>query len=272
MRRESRVGANMKVLLRSLRACRRVGLICCWLALSLGVSADFAVASETGPVRIAFVGDSMADGLWGALFRRLGKDKCLADNVKLIRKAKNGTGLARLDQLNWASEVGAMAKDGSTDLFVGSFGINDRQAIVDESKARIEYGAPEFDNQYQANAESLVRNAVAGGASIMLLGLPVMLDPAAESDAKTKNRLFAAAVAKVASPLAVYVPPWSSRPGDDEYKPYLPNASNQMIQFRAADGVHFTQHGYDSIMDYFFPRIMDSLKLRGRDVLSACSN
>ncbi len=105
----------------------------------------------------------------------------------------------------------------------------------------------------------------------MLLGLPVMLDPALDADAKQKNRLFSDAVAKVASPLATYLKPWSSRPGDDEYKPYLPNANNQMIQFRAADGIHFTQHGYDSVMDYFFPRIMDSLKFRGRDILSDCS-
>jgi hypothetical protein len=126
----------------------------------------------------------MADGLWGAVFRRLGKDKCLADRVRLIRKTKNGAGLARRDLIDWPSEVEAMAKDGGTDLFVGSFGINDRQAIVDESKARIEYGAPEFDSQYEANAESLVRAATSSGASIMLLGLPVMLDPALDADAK----------------------------------------------------------------------------------------
>ena len=67
-----------------------------------------AVASAEGPatLHIAFVGDSMADGLWGAMFRRLGKDKCLADKVKLIRRAENGTGLTRLDQYSWVDEVG----------------------------------------------------------------------------------------------------------------------------------------------------------------------
>lgn len=241
------------------------------LAALLATSVDFSLAAATAPVRIAFIGDSMADGLWGAFFRRLGKDKCLADKVKLVRKTKNGAGLARGDLFDWPGEVQAMAKDDATDLFVGSFGINDRQAIVDQSKARIEYGTPEFDHQYQANAEALIRAATASGASIMLLGLPVMLDPAQDADAKQKNRLFSDAVAKVASPLATFAKPWTSRPGDDEYKPYLPNANNQLIQFRAADGVHFTQHGYNSVMDYFFPRIADTLKSRGRDVLSDCS-
>ena len=169
---------------------RVVYAVCFGLAASLAPPADMARAAETAPVRIAFVGDSMADGLWGAFFRRLGKDKCLAERVKLIRKTKNGAGLARRDLIDWPTEIAAMAKDG-TDLFVGSFGINDRQAIVDESKARIEYGTPEFDPQYQAIAEAALRAATAGGASIMLLGLPVMLDPAVDADAKDKNRLFA---------------------------------------------------------------------------------
>ena len=37
-----------------------------------------AATDELPPIHIAFVGDSMADGLWGAMFRRLGKDHCLA--------------------------------------------------------------------------------------------------------------------------------------------------------------------------------------------------
>ena len=246
-------------------------VLCIVLALGLTPPVARANASDTAPVRIAFVGDSMADGLWGALFRRLGKDKCLADKVKLSRQAKNGTGLARLDHFNWVSEIGTMASDAPTDLFVGSFGINDRQAIIDAAKARIEYGTPEFDSHYQAIAEDFMRNATSHGASVMLLGLPVMLDPAANADARTKNRLFSAAVANIAPRRAVYVGPWSSRSGEDEYKPFLANASNVMMQFRANDGVHFTQGGYDQVMDYFFPAIMDSLKLRGRDILSECA-
>jgi len=241
------------------------------LVLVGGLSAGAARAEEAPQLRIAFVGDSMADGLWGAMFRRLGKDKCLTEKIKLIRKAKNGTGLARLDQFDWVAEVGAMARDGAADLFVGSFGVNDRQAIIDASRVRTEFDSPAFDSRYQSFAEELIRNAVSGGASILVVGLPVMLDPAANADAKAKNALFAAAVAAVGSPAAAYVKPWSSQPGDDEYKPYIANAGNQLVQFRAADGVHFTQFGYDRLMDYFYPSIMASLKQRRRDILSECA-
>jgi hypothetical protein len=230
----------------------------------------FSAPGDQPPIHIAFVGDSMADGLWGAMFRRLGKDKCLAEKIKLIRHAKNGTGLTRLDQYNWVDEVATLAADPGADLFVGSFGVNDRQAIVDAAKSRTEYGAPDYDSRYEALVEEVVQSALAHGSSMLVMGLPVMLDPAANADAIAKNRLFAEAVAHVASPRAAYVPPWESRPGGDEYRPFLPNANNAMVQVRAPDGVHFTTAGYDRVMDVFYPSIMESLKQRGRDVADEC--
>jgi hypothetical protein len=248
-----------------------VSAVCVGLAIIAGIAPAPALAADSGPVRIAFVGDSMADGLWGALFRRLGKDKCLSDKVTLIRKAKNGTGLTRLDQFNWVAEVGTMAKEGAADVFVGSFGINDRQAIVDASRVRTEFDTPSFDSRYQSFTEDLIKNAISGGGSILIAGLPVMQDSAANSDAKAKNKLFEAAVTAVNSPLATFMKPWSSKAGEDEYQPYLPNANNHLVQFRAEDGIHFTRVGYDQVMDYFYPFVMAALKARGRDVLSECS-
>ena len=151
------------------------------------------------------------------------------------------------------------------DLFVGSFGINDRQPIVEQDrKQRIPFPGPAFDARYKALVEDLVRNAIARGGSILMLGLPVMLDFDANADAIAKNRLFAAAVSAVGSPLAVYAPPWTSGQAPDEYKPFLPNAKNAMIQVRATDGVHFTAAGYDMVLDTFYPAILASLKQRGR--------
>jgi hypothetical protein len=243
------------------------------MVLAHAAAAGQAVAAATDelpPVHIAFVGDSMADGLWGAMFRRLGKDKCLAGKIKLIRRARNGSGLTRLDQFNWIDEVAALAAAPDPDLFVGSFGINDRQSIVDASKVRTEYGGPDFDSRYQGLVENVVESAIAHGSSMLVMGQPVMLDPAANTDAMAKNRLFIAAVAHVGSPRAAYVAPWESHPGVDQYEPFLPNANNAMVQVRAPDGIHFTTAGYDMVMDTFFPSIMDSLKQRGRDVASEC--
>jgi uncharacterized protein len=240
------------------------------VAVAGGAASPSVAAPGDAPIRIAFVGDSMADGLWGALFRRLGKDKCLAEKVKLVRKAKNGTGLTRLDQYNWINEVATLAADPGTDLFVGSFGINDRQPIVEPDKTRTDFGGAAFETRYLAHVEDLIHDATAKGASILLVGLPVMLDGEANADALAKNKIFADAVKASGTPLAAYAQPWSSQSGPDEYKPFLPNAHNALSQVRANDGIHFTTFGYDLVMDSIYPAILASLKQRGRDLSAEC--
>jgi hypothetical protein len=242
-----------------------------WVTVLVLTVNTAAALPPSQPVTVAFIGDSIADGLWGAMFRRLGKDKCLADEIKLIRNAKNGTGLARLDHYNWIDKVRNDAAQSGVDLFVASFGVNDRQAIVDASKTRIEYGTPEFDVHYQANVVDLVRAAMSHGASVLIMGLPVMRDSTASADAAAKNKLFAAAISQVNSQRAAYVPPWTSQPGVDEYKPYLPDTNNMMTLVRARDGVHFTAVGYDRVMTSFYPAIIASLKQRGRDIEAECA-
>ena len=243
--------------------------VVCFLAMS--VEPVIGWAQPTSALRIAFVGDSMADGLWGALFRRLGKDKCLAEKIKLLRKAKNGTGLTRLDQFNWIDEVGTIATDPGVDLFVASFGINDRQAIVGADKTRTDFSSPGFETRYQANVEELIQRATEKDGSILIVGLPVMQDDDANSDAEAKNKIFAAAVKAADTPRAAFASPWTSQPGSDEYKPFLPNSHNAMVQVRANDGIHFTTFGYDLVMDSIFPSILASLKQRGRDLNAECS-
>ena len=136
-----------------------------------------------------------------------------------------------------------------------------------EDKKRIPFPGPAFDARYKALVEDLVRNAIAKGGSILVLGLPVMLDADANADATAKNR----AVRRRRQPRSARRAPSTRRRGPrasapDEYKPFLPNAKNAMIQVRATDGVHFTTAGYDMVLDTFYPAILASLKQRGRDL------
>ena len=245
-----------------------------WLVagcLGLAALAAIPARAET-PARlaIAFVGDSMADGMWGAMFRRLGKDKCLAEKVKLVRKAKNGTGLTRLDQFNWVDEIGKIVEAEHPDLFVGSFGVNDRQGIVEKDKRAIAYPSPAFDTRYQSLVVDIVHAAMAGGGSMLVAGLPIMMEEDANADAMAKNRIFEAAVKEAGSDKAAYAQPWSSGAAPEAYKPYLPNARNNMVMVRAPDGIHFTTVGYDMVMESIYPSILASLKARGHDLATEC--
>ena len=227
-------------------------------------------AADPAPLHVAFVGDSMADGLWGAMFRRLGKDKCLAEKVRLIRKAKNGTGLTRLDQFNWVDEIAKIVDTDHPDLTVGSFGINDRQGIVEKDKKATAYPSPAFDTRYEAIVADSIRAALAQGGSMVIVGLPIMLDDEANADAQDKNRLFQAAIKDVGSDKVTYAPPWTSGATPEVYKPYLPNSRGTMTLVRASDGIHFTTVGYDLVMEAVYPALLASLKARGRDLTAEC--
>jgi hypothetical protein len=246
----------------------RRGLIATALAAFAAVLP--ARAETPALLHIAFVGDSMADGLWGAMFRRLGKDKCLGERIRLIRKAKNGTGLTRLDQFNWVEEIGKIVDESHPDLTVGSFGINDRQGIVEKDKRSIAYPSPAFDTRYQAVVVEAVKAALAQGGSMMIVGLPIMLEDDANDDAQAKNKIFEAAVKEVGSDKASYAQPWTSGATPEVYKPYLPNARGAMALVRASDGIHFTTLGYDMVMEAIYPSILASLKARGRDLAAEC--
>jgi hypothetical protein len=236
-----------------------------------GLAAALPARAETpAPLHIAFVGDSMADGLWGAMFRRLGKDKCLADRIRLIRKAKNGTGLTRLDGFNWIDELGRIVDESHPDLVVGSFGINDRQGIVEKDKRAVAYPSPAFDTRYQAIVGEAIHAALAQGGSMMIVGLPIMLEDDVNGDAQAKNKIFEAAVKEAGSDKASYAQPWTSGATPEVYKPYLPNAKGAMALVRASDGIHFTTLGYDMVMEAIYPSLLANLKARGRDLAAEC--
>lgn len=232
--------------------------LACWVLIVLLALPTFA---QEPKLTIAFVGDSMADGLWGAMFRRLGKDKCLAQRVSLIRKARNGTGLTRQDQFDWIAEIAKIVDDSHPDLFIGSFGINDRQSIVEKDKHVIPYPSAEFDQRYTALVIDMLNTATAQGAAMNLVGLPVMMEAEANADAGAKNKIFQEAVRQVGSERVTYVSPWTS--GSDSYKTYLPLSHTGMVLVRATDGIHFTRIGYDMVMDSLYPSVLTSLKARG---------
>lgn len=241
-----------------------------FITLAALVLAGASAPADPAPVHVAFVGDSMADGLWGAMFRRLGKDKCLAEKVKLIRKAKNGTGLTRLDQFNWVDEIAKIVGTDHPDLTLASFGINDRQGIVEKDKHATPYPSPAFDTRYEAIVADTIRAALGEGGSMLIVGLPIILDEEANADAQAKNRIFEAAIKDIGSDKATYAAPWTSGASVEVYKPYLPNAKGAMTLVRASDGIHFTTIGYDMVMEAVYPALLASLKTRGRDLVAEC--
>lgn len=232
-------------------------------------SAQKVEGEAAGELRIAFIGDSLADGLWGGIVRAVSRDRCLRGRINCGRFARNGTGLTRLDTFSWPSEARAVVERFSPHLVIVSLGLNDRQNIVDGAR-RAAWGTREWDERYMENVQAVARSAMSGGAQVLWIGLPALRDTTADQDARVKNVLFETALTQLGQPGARFVAPWRlSQQGEDAFQSYARAANGSMVQIRATDGVHFTSVGYDMIVAYLYPQISETLAAAGL-ALPAC--
>src|SRR5579883_569079 len=75
------------------------------VALIAAATPAGARAEQSPKIKIAFIGDSTADGLWGGMTSVTSKHKCLKGTFDLGRYAKNSTGLTRPDKYDWVAET-----------------------------------------------------------------------------------------------------------------------------------------------------------------------
>ncbi len=227
-------------------------------------------AAADARIRVAFIGDSMADGLWGAFVRTITRDRCLKDRADGGRYARNGTGLARPDSYDWPAQARKIAESYGPAAVVASIGLNDRQDVV-EPGGRSSYGTPAWEAAYRSRIALLLDGASSGGAGVLLIGHPAMRDAAQNADSQLKNRLFAETVAAAGKPGLRYVEPWhpaNAAPG--AFTSAAPGPTGSLVQVRAPDGIHFTAIGYDVVWAALYPKLVANLKETGRELGSDC--
>lgn len=260
-----------RLVLGSVLACAAAALGAAPASRALAVGSEAATAEGAARLKVAFVGDSMADGFWGAFVRTLTRDKCLKERLEGGRYAKNGTGLTRTDSYDWAAQMRKIVETYQPSAVVASIGLNDRQDVV-EPGGRATYGTPRWETAYKARVVSFLEAANSSGAGVLLVGLPAMRDATVQTDAQAKNRIFAEAASAVGKPNVVYVEPWhppSAPPG--VFKSASPAENGRgLVQVRAADGIHFTAAGYDMLMAYLFPKLASHLPAEARDIGAEC--
>ncbi len=242
--------------------CRTVALGAALLAPARSMAQGPAQQTGNGEIRIAFAGDSMADGIWGGLVRATSNDTCLKGHFTLGRFGENGTGLTRADKFNWAEETKKIIASFSPALVIVSFGLNDRQGVVEPDRVtRVELGGAEWPRRYSSHITSVLAEASVGKAGLLWVGLPVLRDKVSQTDAQEKNRLYLENVQNFNSPKVRFVEPWRLAPeGDDVFKPFGPGPSGETVALRSTDGIHFTSAGYDSVAAYLLPRIIAHLE------------
>jgi hypothetical protein len=253
----SRICAEWRLLGRGLiRFICSVGMVSCLLLLpSIAVHA----APADAKVRIAFVGDSLAQQYWAGIFRLVSTSPCLKSNLDLGRYAKPATGLANSDYFNWLREIRRIDDTYNPTVTVISIGMNDRVGILAPG-VRIMRGTPAWTDKYRHLIKEFIEGAMASKAIVLFVGLPVMRQSVFNTDMAEENRLYAEVVAKIGSPKARYVEPWRlNASGPDTFAAYAPDKNGKLVQIRASDGMHFADGGEDLLALYLMPKITAAL-------------
>jgi hypothetical protein len=221
-------------------------------------------APADAKVRIAFVGDSLAQNYWGGVLRLVANDPCLKSNVDLGRFARPATGLANGVYFNWPREIRRIDDTYKPTVTVISIGLNDRQGILDPKGVPIVWGAPNWADKYRQQIMDFLEGAAAGKAIVLVVGLPVMRDGTFNADMAAKNAMYAEAVARIGAPNLRYVEPWKLKAsGPETYSVYAPDRTGRPVQIRHSDGVHFTNGGDDLLALYLVPKIVAALAEAG---------
>jgi hypothetical protein len=243
------------------------------LGLLLAFAAVQAAYAQGAVARIAFIGDSMSDGIWGGLVRMTSTDPCLKGHFELGRFGNNGTGLTRPDKYDWPDELKKIIAKFHPDLLVASMGLNDRQFLVDvdAGRAHVEFGTPEWTAKYAEQVTRVLKEASEVRAGLLWVGIPILRDAAANADALEKNQIYSGAISSLGARNVRYVAPWQLNPGGPEaYKSIGPGRGGSVVALRAPDGIHFTAAGYDLLADYLYPKIVQNLQDNQIQVPQAC--
>ncbi|GJD87852.1 hypothetical protein BHAOGJBA_1357 [Methylobacterium hispanicum] len=240
-------------------------------ALASLTLAGHSAAAADDEIRIAFVGDSLSDGMWGGATRLIARESCLASRIKLGRFAENGTGLTRPAKFDWVGEARTVVGKFKPTVSVVSLGLNDRQSIVDASRARFDLGTPAWRARYAELSQALVRNLRSGDAGVLWIGLPVLRDKQSQDDAEEKNAIFAEALRRLNDPKVRYVEPWrQTRSGPGLFQPYGADVRGVQVQLRAPDGIHFTSAGYDVVSAHLLRETTAFMKEQGLAMAYPC--
>jgi hypothetical protein len=206
-------------------------------------------------LRIVVVGDSLAQGLGFYLNRVTSPALTVVSSQGRI-----SSGLSRLDYVNWPAELQHIMNVFHPDLVVVMIGENDNQSLTTPGgHLQTQIGTGQWPPGYQHRVEDFAHVALAGGAHVVWVGLPIVSSPKRWEVIQRQNTIFE----RVASgtPNMVYVDTWHRfATADGKYSPYL-HDNGHVELVRETDGVHFSSGGYLMIARAAMQAAVKSFKL-----------
>ncbi|HLZ82095.1 MAG TPA: GDSL-type esterase/lipase family protein [Caulobacteraceae bacterium] len=202
------------------------------------------------PVTVGVFGDSFGDGVWAALYHKLGKA-----NVRVLRLSEEGVGFTRYQSNNLEAKAADQLKAEPVDVAVIVIGANDTEGLFDD-KHQHAYAmmSPGWKVVYGARIGRFVSLIRRQGAMVYWVGLPKMRQERYDQDVASLDDFYAATMAGLGVPFLST----RSLSADDEgrFNPYLTDLTSRKPRLmRANDGVHMTMAGYERLAGPLIDRI-----------------
>lgn len=199
---------------------------------------------EDGVFTVAVFGDSMAEGIWGGIFRKLQRNH----RFEVLRRARHSTGLSRPDYYDWQQALDAFLDQDPIDAAVVSVGLNDIQALYVEGSRSYRFGTEAWDRAYRERVEALMDRLHRRNIPTFWIGLPIMRNEDRNSDVEHLNAIYRESASAHG---VTFIPTWQITVDDHGgFSSYLRDDEGRSRLMRANDGVHFTPRGYDMLADF----------------------
>jgi hypothetical protein len=208
-------------------------------------------AQRSGPLNVHVFGDSLGDGIWAGLYRKLPK----ADGYRVTKHSRVSTGLVRKDFYDWSKAVRQIAAKHRIDVAVVMIGTNDRQTIIENGRHALR--SLNWEEIYKARIDDLTQVLKDEGAEVFWVELPAMRSPRFGRDMQYFNSLFEE---RARANGITYIPTWQRTLGDNgAYSAYGVDARGRKRKMRTNDGIHFTMNGYLKLASFVTDAMADDV-------------
>lgn len=196
-----------------------------------------------GRLRIGVFGDSMADGVWTALYREMRVHPA----VTVTKFSEVSTGLSRYDYVDIQAKTARQIAEEPVDAAVILFGTNDAQAISLDGVIH-DFGTDGWKAAYARRVDDLVAMLRGQGIAVYWVGLPEMKRAGFDGRMALINAVVSERMAALGVP---FIQTESlTRDATGAYDAYLPETgTGRRRLMRANDGIHMTMAGYIRIAE-----------------------
>jgi hypothetical protein len=209
-------------------------------------------------IHVGVFGDSFGDGVYSALYRLLSAKA----GYQVDKYSQQSTGFTRYRRLDLEQHDDQQIDGQPLDVAVISFGANDAQGVCDGGHCGALMGKF-WQRVIGARVEAYVAMLRRHGATVYWVGLPVMRDPAFDSDARAMDEFYRGLMAQLDVPYIDIRPMTVDAQG--QYQAYYRDKDGTPKLFRAGDGVHMSMNGYIRITKGLADRIRASVAVAKHD-------